>query len=328
MSKPTLSSPELLYFGKLPSRGDFVRSGQHAALIESLDRWQSQMLDRLSPDPRWKLIYDAAPAIQFAILGSARGVGLAGQWLPSQDASGRRFPFITAAAFDLADPGGFVRLGPVALSKLWTRLEQVARVAHAATDLAHAQASLNAPLDITVNPSAAGLALDDFLDMHTVASLEQMLAASGTRLSVRQATLALGMLLQPAMTQGAAKLNKVLQLPLVKDPGLRGPVASYWLSLIVGFFTRHELELALFVAHHDDVPHLLVGFQGASAVSLHAAIDPSVLAQHSVSLMSSEWVEDEVLSDYGLRKLSTYLRDPGVSLSQVLRTYREVFLGA
>lgn len=327
MTQSSLSSPELLYFGKLPSRGDFVRSGQHAPLIESLDRWQSQMLERLSPDPRWKLIYDAAPSVQFAILGRARGVGLAGQWLPSQDASGRRFPFITAAAFDLADPDGFLRLGPVALSRLWARLEQVARVAHAATDLVHAQASLNAPLDMGINPAAAASALGDFLDMHTVASLEQMLAASGTRLSVRQATLALGMLLQPAMTQGAAQLNKVLLLPLVSDPALRGAVASYWLSLIVGFFARHDLELALFVCHQHGAPHLLVGFQGASAVSLHAAIDPAVLAQHSVSLMASEWVEDEVSSDYGLRKLSTYLRDPGVSLSQVLSTYREVFLG-
>jgi len=29
---------DLLYFGKLPSRGDFVRSPHHTALIEHLDR--------------------------------------------------------------------------------------------------------------------------------------------------------------------------------------------------------------------------------------------------------------------------------------------------
>jgi type VI secretion system protein ImpM len=328
MSKALTSSPELLYFGKVPSRGDFVRSQQQAALIDSLDRWQSQMLDRLSPDPRWKLIYDAAPAIPFAILGRSRGVGLAGHWLASQDASGRRFPFVTASAFDVADPDAFLRLGPVALTRLWARLEQVARVAHAATELEHAQASLNAPLDIELNPTAARAALDDFLDTHTVASLEQMLAAAGTRLSLRQATLALGLLLQPAMTQGPAKLSKVLSLPLVLDAAMRGPVASYWLSLIVGFFARHDLELGLFLSRREGAPQLLVGFQGASAATLHAAVDPAVLAQSSVSLVDSEWVEDEVAADYGLRKLSNYLRDPGVSLSQVLSTYREVFLGA
>jgi len=328
MSAMTTSSTELLYFGKVPSRGDFVRSAQHAALITSLDQWQSQAMDRLSLDPRWKLIYDAAPALPFAILGTGSPVGLAGYWLASQDASGRRFPFITAGAFDLAQPREFARLGPVALGRLWARLEQIARVAHAATELEHAQASLNAALDIDVNATAAQAALDDFLETHTVASLEQMLAAGGARLSVRQAILALGMLLQPAMAQGASKLSKVLCLPLVPDAALRGPVASFWLSLILGFFQRHQVELGLFIAPREGCPHLMLGFQGASAATLNAVMDPAVMADAGVSLADAEWVEDEVAADYGLRKLSNYLRDPGLSLSQALRTYQEVFLGA
>ena len=328
MSAASTMPTELLYFGKVPSRGDFVRSAQHPALIQSLDTWQSQAMDRLATDPRWKLIYDAAPAVQFAILGTGSQVGLAGHWLASQDASGRRFPFITAAAFDLAAPREFAALGPVALSRLWARLEQVARVAHAATELEHAQASLTASLDVDVNPSSAQAALADFLETHTVASLEQMLAVAGSRLSLRQATLALGMLLQPAMSQGAAKLNKVLCLPLVNDAALRGPVASYWLSLILGFFQRHAVELGVFIAQVDGRPHLLLGFQGASAAALHAVIDPALLLEQGVFLNDSEWVEDEVQADYGLRKLSNYMLDPGLSLSQVLSTYHEVFLGA
>ena len=157
--------------------------------------------------------------------------------------------------------------------------------------------------------------------------LEQMLAASGTRLSVRQATLALGMLLQPAMAQGAAKLNKVLCLPLVKDVAMRGAVASWWLSLIMGFFSRHQVELGLFLTTLDGCPHLVLGFQGASAATLHAVLDQALLQEQGVSLLDAEWVEDEVDADYGLRKLSNYLRDPGLSLAQALSTYREVFLG-
>jgi type VI secretion system protein ImpM len=327
MSAVTSSPTELLYFGKVPSRGDFVRSAQHPALITSLDKWQSQAMDRLAMDPRWKLIYDAAVPLQFAILGTQSPVGLAGHWMASQDASGRRFPFIAASAFDLTDPRAFASLGPVALSRLWARLEQVARVAHAATDLEHAQGSLNASLEIELNPASAQAAFDDFLETHTVASLEQMLAANGTRISVRQATLALGLLLQPAMAQGAAKLNKVLCLPLVQDPAMRGPVASYWLSLILGFFQRHAVELGVFLTLQEGRAQLLLGFQGASAASLHAAIDPAVLAEQGVDLLDSEWVEDEVAADYGLRKLSNYMLDPGLSLSQALSTFQEVFLG-
>jgi type VI secretion system protein ImpM len=328
MSTSIQSPTELLYFGKGPSRGDFVRSSQHTALITSLDKWQSQAMDRLSLDPRWKLVYDAAPALQFAILGTDSPVGLAGHWMASQDASGRRFPFITAGAFDLAEPREFARLGPVALGRLWARLEQVARVAHAAVELEHAQASLNASLDIEVSPASAQAAFQDFLDTHTVASLEQMLAAAGTRMSVRQATLALGMLLQPAMAQGAAKLGKVLCLPLVADAAIRGPVASWWLSLIVGFFQRHAVELGVFITAVQGRPMLLLGFQGASAATLQTVIDPALLQEQGVSLVDSEWVEDEVAADYGLRKLSNYLMDPSLSLAQALDTYQEVFLGA
>lgn len=330
MSKATAvnQSTELLYFGKVPSRGDFVRSSQQGPLIDTLDQWQSQTMDRLSADPRWKLVYDAAPSLSFAVLGTGSQVGLAGHWLASQDASGRRFPFITASTFELATPRTSARLSPLCLGRLWVRLEQVARVAHAATDLAHAQASLHAPLDVDINPQAAAAVFDDFLATHTVASLEQMLAASGTRLSLRQATLALGLLLQPAMAQGAARLHKVLCLPLVRDPALRGPVGAWWLSLVLGFFARHDTELGLFVAPLEGVPHLVLGFQGASAASLGAVIDPAAMATQGVALRELDWVESEVDVDYGLRKLSNYLKDPGLSLAQALKVYDEVFLGA
>jgi type VI secretion system protein ImpM len=328
MSAGTASSTELLYFGKVPSRGDFIRSTALGALIQSLDQWQSQTMDRLATHPRWKLIYDAAPPLQFAVLGTGNRVGLAGHWLPSQDASGRRFPFITAAAFDLDAPRHFAAVAPVAMGRLWSRLEQVARATQAAVDLADVQVKLNAPLQVDIVPEAAERAVSDFLESHTVASLEQMLAASGHRLSLRQAVLALGVLLQPAMTQGAARLQKALLLPVVQDPALRGPVASFWLLLVLGFFQRHDIELGLFVCQQDSHPMLVLGFQGASAATLHAVLDPAVLDQHSVGLGDAEWVEDEVEHDYGLRKLSNYLKDPGLSLMQVVQTFREVFLGA
>ena len=43
---------QALYFGKLPSRGDFVRSTQQGALTQMLDQWLSQGLELVSVDPR------------------------------------------------------------------------------------------------------------------------------------------------------------------------------------------------------------------------------------------------------------------------------------
>ncbi|MBA4110460.1 MAG: type VI secretion system-associated protein TagF [Leptothrix sp. (in: Bacteria)] len=322
-----LRSTQVLYFGKLPSRGDFVRSAHHASVIQSLDQWQAQTMERLSADPRWKLVYDQAPAVQFAILGLRSQVGLAGHWLASQDASGRRFPFITAGVFDVSDPLDFIQHGPLVLSRLWARLEQVARVAHAATDLAHAQASLTAPIEGELTTQGPRLELGDFLDTHTVASLEQMLAASGARVSLRQTLLALGILLQPVMAQGASKLHKGLRLPLAADAGLRWPVACFWLSLILGFFKRGNAELGLFVTNHTAHPEMILGFQGASAASLCSVIDLEALQRDTVEVTQADWVEDCLEDDYGLRKLSNYLRDPALSLAQALRTFEEIFLG-
>ena len=328
MSIVTTHATEVLYFGKLPSRGDFVRSAHHASIIQSLDQWQAQAMERLSADPRWKLVYDRSPAVQFAILGLHSQVGLAGHWLASQDASGRRFPFITAGVFDVSDQLDFIQHGPVVLARLWARLEQVARVAHAATDLAHAQASLTTPIEGELKTSGPRLELIDFLETHTVASLEQMLAASGARVSVRQTLLALGILLQPVMAQGASKLHKGLRLPLAADAGLRWSVACFWLSLILGFFKRVNAELALFVTTHTTHPEMILCFQGASAASLCSVIDPEALQRDTVEVSQADWVEDCLEDDYGLRKLSNYLRDPALSLAQALRTFEEIFLGA
>lgn len=318
---------ELLYFGKVPARGDFIRSAQHPALVDQLDRWQSQVMDRLSADPRWKLIYDRAPGLAFAVLGTASRVALAGHWLPSSDSSGRRFPFVTATTFQMPASKASWPAMPLALDRLWLRVEQVARVTHAATALEHAQASLSAPLHAPVETSVATSQLADFLDSHTLASLEQMLHAVGCEWSMRQSVLALGLMLTPAMTQGAGRLTKVLRLPLPAEAVVRAGVAAWWLSLVLSFFDRHELELGVFIVPRERGSELLIGFQGASALTLLAAVDAQTCQQHAVSLDQSDWVEAELVQDAGLRKLSNYLRDPGLSLGQALSIYREVFLG-
>ena len=322
-----LVTHDVLYFGKLPSRGDFVRSQRHGAVVDSLDQWQTRMMERLAMDPRWKLVYDTAPPTYFALMGVQSKVALAGHWLASQDASGRRFPFLTATAFDVTEPVEFMRHSSLALSRVWGRLEQIAKVSHAATDMSVAQISLRAGVEMDPRISVPRMELLDFLETHSVASLEQMLASHGGRVSVRQVMLAMGLLLQPVMGQGASRLQKGLRLPLVNEPGLRACLASFWLSLVLGFFRQIPVELCVLVNQLDGMHRLYIGFQGASASSLCAAIDTEAMCRDTVDVTDAEWVESCAAEDYGLRKLSNYLRDPGLSLAQALRTFEEVFLG-
>jgi type VI secretion system protein ImpM len=326
----THASPKLVYFGKLPSRGDFLRSSSASTpLVQTLDRWMSRTMELLANDPRWKQVYDEAPTAQFAFLGPRSPVGLAGHLMPSQDASGRRYPFIVAGSFDVAEPANFLGLSPLALSGLWTRLENASRLAQACEDaqqihevLAKAEQQLDHP------PLASTLHFREFLETQTLGSLETLLEEGGQPLPLRQALLALGLLLQPLLTHSTPRLERGLLLPLVKDPLYRPFIATFWLDLLVGFVRRSSLELGIFVTRSQGMPVLVVGFNGACPRSLRSVLDPQSCTQDNIEFSRPTWVERSVDTDYGLKKLSSYLRDPQLSLGQACLTFRETFLGA
>ncbi|MDC6132007.1 type VI secretion system-associated protein TagF, partial [Burkholderia gladioli] len=43
---------QIAYFGKIPSRGDFVKSPHNPQLLQTLDRWIAQAMELLADDPR------------------------------------------------------------------------------------------------------------------------------------------------------------------------------------------------------------------------------------------------------------------------------------
>ena len=45
------------YFGKVPSRGDFVRTADNQQLMALLDRWAGSTIEQLSRNPDWKRLY-------------------------------------------------------------------------------------------------------------------------------------------------------------------------------------------------------------------------------------------------------------------------------
>lgn len=318
-----------LYFGKLPSRGDFVRSSAGSALIQSIDEWMSQTMQLLAEDSRWKIVYDAAPPVHFAILGAQSNAGLVGHMVASQDSSGRRFPFVLAASFDVPEPGRFLPYSPQALSPLWARLDAQIRVAQQAGEFSQVQEQLvTMPLDLDTRFEALRENYRNFAQVFTLEGLEAALSPSGAApVSVRQTLLALGLLLQPVLTQGHADLNKGLVLPLPNDPMQLTHVLTLWVDLATRFFIRTPAETAIFVTLHAARPVLVLGFHGASPLTLRSVIDPEAMLADNVDVAQAEWVEDWIGSDYGLRKLSNHLRDPSLSLAATVDLFRETFFG-
>jgi type VI secretion system protein ImpM len=325
-----LSAEPMLYFGKLPSRGDFVRSAHAPSLIQTLDHWLSGGVEALATDARWKEVYDQARPAHFAFLGSHTTAGLVGHLLVSHDASGRRFPFITAARLETAEPLAFLARSPLALGRAWSRLGSAARSALDAADATPVLTDLAATeIEVEGAVDAYDAGLRDFLDMQTVTSLGTMLSQAGHALDLRQLILGLGLLLQPLPASGARSLDRGLLLPLPADPLYRPLVATLWLDLVAGFLARADFELALFLPVADGTPPVLaLGFDGASPRALHALLDPAFGREVYIDMRESAWVEDHLGQDFAVHKLSSYLAQGALSLRQAVLTFKEIFLGS
>ena len=103
------------FFGKIPTRGDFVRHGLPTDLVRALDTWWQDVLpasrDRLGA--AWTDAWMEAPIWRFHLpAGTCGPDAAAGLWLPSTDRAGRLFPLTIAIAAPawagLARHGGFL----------------------------------------------------------------------------------------------------------------------------------------------------------------------------------------------------------------------------
>ena len=138
------------FFGKIPSRGDFVRAGLSHLLIDAWDQWLQRLLPLVERQlgDRWADAWQVAPVWRFSLpAGHCGPASVAGLWLPSVDRAGRRFPLMIAA--EDADPGaGFL-----------DRMEQAGREAIAwdlAPETLHARLCGFAPLDRAPGPAHEG----------------------------------------------------------------------------------------------------------------------------------------------------------------------------
>jgi type VI secretion system protein ImpM len=316
------------YFGKLPSRGDFVKASDNKGLVDILDAWLSQAMDLLNTDPRWKIAYDAVAPLHFAFIGPRRHRAIAGHIVASSDQSSRRYPFLMMSIMEVEAPATFVRNSPLALAGLWRRFEvMTAGVLAAADPTAALQDTAAATVEIDLlGPDVAAFA--GFLDLQTVGTLDAMLAQSGFVGTARQILLALGMLLQPVMASSSSRLEKNLVLPLPTDPMVRNLVAAFWMHLITPFLARADFELALFITRLRGQSALVLGFSGASAQTLHAIIDPHAAQENNIVFDDLSWVEDQVDTDYAVKKVSTYLAQPGLSLKAAHDSLCAAFIGS
>lgn len=314
-------------FGKVPSRGDFVKgSGQHQ-LINVLDRWVSAAMEQLSENPRWKQVYDEAVPVDFIFTGARSRISVVGHLRPSADASGRRYPFMTATTIERSDALVF-RCAPAGLAATLGVLAKCAEAGSSGGDLPEIFAQLEAVRGgEEFEQSLVSDSLGNFVRRTTIAALARMLETSPD--AVRRIILALGILMQAVQGQAQASIEKGLVLPLPADEQNRNLTAALWLYLATAFLRHTGIELDLLIVRHARQPRLILGFNGSAPTMLVAAISPEMTNGSTILLDDPEWVETQaaLTNDYGVAKLSTYLNQPNTPLEQVVTTFREVFLG-
>ncbi len=327
----TRAEVPLQFFGKLRCRGDFVRSAHAGGLIQSLDRWMSSGIERMSEDVHWKQMYDQARPVHFLMLNAYKGSAVVGHLLPSADSSGRRYPFVLACGVDVPAEARSLGLSPLLFQSSWTKLHEDMRRASAATE-DDASVCLHSLQTALVpgpgDPVLLAREFDAFVHQTSLGSYAQTLGLPGGMDSVRQLLLALGLLLQPLTDARPQEVDKGIWLPLPKTVWARPLFAAFWTDLIAMFIGAKGHDLTLIVpAGTDDDGGLRVCFSAGSPAVLQALMDERHSAEVFIPITDTDWVQSYLDGDYGLKKFASYLQQPSMSLAQVRQSFQEAFLG-
>jgi type VI secretion system protein ImpM len=106
--------PDVGFYGKLPSRGDFVRAGLPKDFVAAWDVWCQRMMaeSQTALGEKWEAAWLQAPVWRFALPPGGCGDGAAlGVWLPSVDSVGRYFPLTIALVASCSLPDLVIRGG-------------------------------------------------------------------------------------------------------------------------------------------------------------------------------------------------------------------------
>jgi type VI secretion system protein ImpM len=324
----TLDAP-VIFFGKLPARGDFIRSHSGSALIQVFDRWVSETLTLLlTVEPGWKTLYDKSSPADVAFFRPQTGFLVMSSVMASKDSAGRRFPFISATTFEVQNIESFIGVSPLYLFPVWDHLRDLSQEAanvpaedHAFMDKLHHEVCHFQQLCDEADAQS-----QTFFSNTSLGALEGYLTTVGFHESLRQVVLAIGMLLEPTLDSSDGELKKILRFPLPKDQALSALCAAFWMRLLAGFLIRMNCEVTLYRTEHRHKPCLCLGFNGASPEGLYAVMDPSVENDYIIDLHNLNWVESYLDSSVGVGHLSTLLKQDDIALHDVIELFDEAFL--
>lgn len=317
----------LVYFGKLPARGDFVRARAYISETNAIDEWVSQALaisDKIFSD-RLTDNEDSNPLafLNFSHVDTRTNEVITGVLVPSHDSSYRNYPLIGFGVLHLDKPKNWMNYLPVKSSDLWSDTYKTLSIAKSQTDNAHLMEYLNHS-QLTINTSAS-THYYDFINTTTLNDIA--ISMNIDKAQLIQQIIATGLLFLPTFAKGFHGLNKVICWSLTTDRESATHMATFWHDLIHGFYQPHQLYLNTYIYRVANGYRLLLSFtkpDGRILEQISANNDP--YPEDWVVIANSDWTQDYIEEDIGLTRFNQILLQDNLYLYDTRQLFKKTFL--
>lgn len=322
----TPESLPLIYFGKLPARGDFIRARSHVNETNAIDQWVSQALTTESvceaSTPQKGFLTDSL-ILNFSHIDTAANTIITGVLLPSHDSSDRHYPLIGFSLIHLDKPKSWMNYLPIKSLSLWEHTYKALSTAQSQTNSDQASDVLNncrLPID-----KHASTRYYDFINTTTLQDVSGLMSIDKAQLI--QQIIATGLLFLPTFTKGFSGLNKTICWSLTGDQTSAVFMATFWHDLIHSFYQPHELCLNTYLYRSADHYQLLLSFSKPDGhVLSELTHSEDAYPEDWVAITNSAWTQDYIDEDIGLTRFNKILLQDDLYLYDTRQLFKKIFL--
>lgn len=323
----TPDSLPLIYFGKLPARGDFVRARAHISETNAIDEWVSQALaisdklfsDRLTDNEDSNTL----TFLNFSHVNTRTNEVITGVLVPSHDSSYRNYPLIGFGVLHLDKPKNWMNYLPVKSLDLWNDIFETLSMAKSQNDNAHLMEYLNHS-QLTINTNAS-THYYDFINTTTLNDIAISMGIDKSQLI--QQIIATGLLFLPTFAKGFHGLNKIICWSLTTDRESAIYMATFWHDLIHGFYQPHQLYLNTYIYRVANDYRLLLSFTKPDGRILEQISANDIpYPEDWVVIANSDWTQGYIDEDIGLSRFNQILLQDNLYLYDTRQLFKKTFL--